>query len=171
MESKPPAPEQDTGNAPTTWNLLYVCTGNTCRSPLAHAITEHLLAERGWTHVSVRSAGTAATEGMPASENAVAIAGEHGVPLDAHRSTELTPALLDWADLVLVMTPSQYETVTRMAHAARVALVTDFLEGVGSGQAVRDPFGGDLTAYRETWDQLSRSIERLLQRLEPILAP
>lgn len=171
MQSNTPAPDRDAGNAPTTYNLLYVCTGNTCRSPLARAITEQLLSERGWSHVSVRSAGTAAAPGMPASDNASIVAAEKGASLEQHRSAELTPDLLDWADLVLVMTPSQYETVARLGHAARVALVTDFIEGVGSGQAVRDPFGGDLNAYRETWNQLRRSIESLLERLEPILSP
>jgi len=171
MAVTPPAPEGDTGNAPPTYHLLYVCTGNTCRSPLARAITEHLISERGWSHVSVDSAGTAAGTGLPASDNAIAVAREQGISLDDHRSKELTHEMLDWADLVLVMTPSQLEMITRLGHARKVALATDFIEGVGSGQAVRDPFGGDGDAYRETYEQLHRSAQSLLARLEPILSP
>jgi protein-tyrosine-phosphatase len=171
MESKSPSPEGDGTNLPTTYNLLYVCTGNTCRSPLARAITERLIAARGWTHVSVDSAGTAGVEGARASENALVVAREHGLSLDEHRSKELTAELLEWADLVLVMTPSQFEMVARLGHAPKVALVTDFIEGVGSGQAVRDPFGGDIDAYRQTCEQLVLSAESLLERLEPILSP
>jgi protein-tyrosine-phosphatase len=171
MDSNPPTPERDPASAPTTYNLLYVCTGNTCRSPLARAITERLIAERGWTHVSVESAGTAGAAGAPASENAVLVARDFGLSLDEHRSKELTPELLDWADLVLVMTPSQFEMVARLGLASKVALATDFLEGPGAGQAVRDPFGGDIEAYRETGEQLQRAAESLLARLEPILSP
>jgi len=171
MGSSPHNPEIEAGNGPTTYNLLYVCTGNTCRSPLARAIMENLLAERGWHHVSVDSAGAAAAEGAPASAHAMAIAAEQGFSLDGHSSKELTPELLDWADLILVMTPTQFEMVARLGYSAKVALATDFIEGVGSGQAIRDPFGGDIEAYRETYEQLRRAAESLLARLEPILAP
>jgi protein-tyrosine-phosphatase len=171
MESNPPKADRDAASVPTTYNLLYVCTGNTCRSPLARAITERLIDQRGWINVSVESAGTAGAEGAPASGNAVAVASEAGLSLDGHRSKELTPALLDWADLVLVMTPSQLEIVARLGQASKVALATDFLEGPGSGQAVRDPFGGDIDAYRETFEQLERAAQSLLVRLEPILSP
>lgn len=61
---------------PTTFNLLFVCTGNTCRSPMAAALTRAELARRGWTHVTVQSAGTGAVAGHPASEHAVTILAE-----------------------------------------------------------------------------------------------
>ena len=171
MESTPENPEVDPGNGPTTYNLLYVCTGNTCRSPLARVIAEHLLRERGWTHVKVDSAGTAAIEGARASDGAIAVAREAGMNLESHKSKSLVPDLLEWADLVLVMTPAHFEMVTHFEMADKVALATDFIEGVGSGQAVRDPFGGDVEVYRETATQLRYAAESLLARLEPILAP
>jgi protein arginine phosphatase len=159
------------GNGPTTYNLLFVCSGNTCRSPLAAALTERLIGARGWHHVSVGSAGTAALNGSPATEHALAVAAENGLDLSTHRSHELSADLLEWADLVLTMTPSQYETVARMGGSAKVALVTDFIEGPGAGEAVHDPFGGDLPMYRRTYAQLEEAADALLARLEPILAP
>jgi protein arginine phosphatase len=159
------------GNGPTTYNLLFVCSGNTCRSPLAAAITERLIGERGWHHVRVLSAGTAALNGAPATENALAVAAENRLDLSTHRSRELSTEVLDWADLVLTMTPSQYETVARMGSSAKVALVTDFIDGPGAGEAVHDPFGGDLPIYRRTFVQLEEAAAALLARLEPILAP
>jgi protein-tyrosine-phosphatase len=170
MTSKPPSPEDD-ASVPTTYNLLYVCTGNTCRSPMARAIMQRLVDERGWSHVSVDSAGAAAAVGSPASENAIIAANEAGTPIDDHRAKALSADMLEWADLVLVMSPSQLELVTRLGHAPKVALATDFLEGVGSGQAVRDPFGGPVEEYRETYEQLRRAAESLVARLEPILSP
>ncbi|HEX2167194.1 MAG TPA: hypothetical protein VHG09_08130, partial [Longimicrobiales bacterium] len=68
----------------TTYNLLFVCSGNTCRSPMAGAIARGLLHERGWTHVAVDSAGTGAVSGAAASPEAVVVAREHGLELDAH---------------------------------------------------------------------------------------
>jgi len=171
MESTPRNPEMEAGNGPTTYNLLYVCSGNTCRSPLARVIAEQLLRERGWGHVKVDSAGTAAVNGAAASDHAILVARELGLDLDAHESKAIDPSLVEWADLILVMTPAQFEFVTHFGIADKVALATDFIEGVGSGQAIRDPFGGDMETYRETVAQLRHAAESLLARLEPILAP
>jgi protein-tyrosine-phosphatase len=171
MESASPNPEFEPGNGPTTYNLLFVCSGNTCRSPLARTIMQALLHERGWAHVRVDSAGTAAVDGAPAADHAIAVAAAEGLDLSAHRSQELTPELLDWADLVLVMTLTQLEAVARRGGAGKVALITDFIDGPGCGEAVVDPFGGDLDAYRETWAQLQKAGRSLIARLEPMLAP
>ena len=121
--------------------------------------------------MSVDSAGTGAVNGAPASDNAVLVAADAVLDLTAHRSKALTPELIDWADLVLVMTPSQFEMVAHRGGSTKAALATDFIEGEGAGESVYDPFGGDLDAYRATLDQLRKAVESLLERLEPILAP
>jgi protein-tyrosine-phosphatase len=171
MESGPWNQPAEAANGPTTYNLLFVCSGNTCRSPLAAAITERLVRERGWQHVSVGSAGTAALNGALSTEHALAVASENGLDLMRHRSRELTTDVLEWADLVLTMTPSQLDTVVRLGGSSKVALVTDFIEGAGAGEPVHDPFGGDLQMYRRTFAQLEEAATALLTRLEPILAP
>jgi protein arginine phosphatase len=165
------SPDAEPANAATTYNLLFVCSGNTCRSPLARVITRRLLRERGWHHVSVASAGTAAVDGAAASENSLAVAAENGLDLSGHESRELTTELLDWADLILTMTPSQYEAVARAGAGDKVALATDFIDGPGNGEAIHDPFAGDIQMYRRTFAQLEEAAAALLTRLEPILAP
>ena len=171
MEPSPGNAAFESGNGPTTYNLLFVCSGNTCRSPLARAITEQMIQGRGWSHVRVDSAGIAAIDGAPATHQAVTVAGEESLDLTTHQSKELTPELMEWADLILVMTPAQMEAIIERGGEDKAALVTDFMEGAGAGAAVLDPFGGDVEAYRQTYAQLRLAAEGLLARLEPILSP
>ena len=71
---------------PTTYNLLFVCTGNTCRSPLAEAIANDAIRRREWVNARAASAGTGAAPGARASEDAVRVAADHGLDLSDHRS-------------------------------------------------------------------------------------
>lgn len=97
----------DLSSPGTPFRVLFVCTGNTCRSPMAEAIARTRAAERGWGTVEFRSAGVSAWPGSPASEAVIEAANRRGVEgLEGHRSTPVTEELLEWADLVLAMTPS-----------------------------------------------------------------
>ena len=167
MSHEPPAVRRPG----TTYNLLFVCTGNTCRSPMAEAIAHGMIAERGWTHVAVKSAGAGAVPGAAATPQAVDVAGEHDLDLSAHTSQPLTPELIDWADLVLCMGPSHMHAVLALGAGEKAALVTSFIDGDDANLPVADPYGSDHETYREAFDQLNVAITALLERLEPILAP
>lgn len=160
---------------PESFKLLFVCTGNTCRSPMAEAIARRELEELGWSHVEVRSAGAFTTEGMPASEGALQSAARHGLDLTGHRTTTLTPELVEWGDLILVMGRWHLERALELGGDERTALLSAFAEGDeaqgGEGMEVPDPFGGDDAAYESAYDALQTLIRRSLKRLEPILAP
>src|SRR5947207_1846609 len=95
--------------------VLFVCTGNICRSPLAEALFRKLLAERGVAGVTVASAGLFAAEGASASEDVVKAAAERGVDLTAHRARRLDPRSLGSGDLVVVMEETQRRQVLAQA--------------------------------------------------------
>ena len=86
--------------------VLFVCTGNTCRSPMAEVLARRGVRDRGWEHVEVGSAGVAAFGGAPASGGALRAAARHGLDLSGHAATLLTPGLVEEADLILTMSVS-----------------------------------------------------------------
>lgn len=156
------------------FRLLFVCTGNTCRSPLAEVITRRDVAARGWEHVEVRSAGVAAAPGGRASEGSVGAARRHGLDLSKHRSLPVDDEALEWADLVLVMSASHLLRVTQLGAGEKATLLSSFAAGEnpeGVPPSVPDPFGGSDEEYEATFVLLERLVERALDRLAPILSP
>lgn len=155
------------------FRVLFVCTGNTCRSPMAASLARRMARERGWEHLAVGSAGVAAASDAPASPGALRVAAEAGLDLSSHRSRPLSAELVDAADLILVMSPGHLHRVLELGGEGRVALLSSFAEGGdgSEGAPIPDPFGGDDATYRETLQALEDLIERSFGRLEPILAP
>jgi protein-tyrosine-phosphatase len=144
--------------------ILFVCTGNTCRSPLAEAIARHLANERGLGHLTFESAGASAWPDAPASDGALLVALEHGLDLGDHRARPLSPEIVAQADVVLAMGPHHLDRVEALGGAGKSWLLTAYAADGAVARAVTDPFGGDLGVYRATFDELSREISAVLDR-------
>jgi len=146
-------------------HILFVCTGNTCRSPLAEGIARRLIESRALTNVAVSSAGTSAWADAPASDGSLLVAMEHGIDLSSHRARQLSPELVKTSDLILTMGPHHRDRAEALGGAGRSYLLTEFLHPESPERPVSDPFGGDLTVYRSTFEELEREITLLLDRL------
>ena len=145
--------------------ILFVCSGNTCRSPLAEAIARRIAGDAGRADIEVSSAGTQAWDGSPASDGSLLVGIERGLDLSGHRSRRLTGEIVEASDLILVMAPSHLSQVKELDPTANVHLLGGFVAGDEPGATVQDPFGGDLAAYRETADDLEAALEGLLDKL------
>src|SRR5207248_5869494 len=132
-----------------TKRILFVCTGNICRSPLAAALLQRALAQRGIDGLEVASAGTGAWDGAPVSEGAYLVMLERGYDLSAHRARLLTRELVDEADLILTMARSHLGRVRELGGGARAHLLGEYAGRDGDRAEVKDPYGADLDQYRE----------------------
>lgn len=143
--------------------ILFVCTGNTCRSPMA----EYLLKAKAKDRFEVRSAGLAAWPGQEASEHVQTLLAQRGIEID-HKAQQVSKELIQWADLVLSMTQAHANALKEQFPEEKDKIFTlkRYVRPDEEGADIADPFGGDLAVYEETLAEIEKWLEELLKKEE-----
>lgn len=140
--------------------ILFVCTGNTCRSAMAAAMLNDI-AVKNDLNVLIDSAGVFAGIGERATDEAVKAMAKRGIDLSGHRTKPLTDELIDMADIILVMTSAYKQLIESMAKGK----VFTLLEYAGDEGDIPDPYGGDDEEYEETAQAIYDALVDIAEKL------
>lgn len=148
--------------------ILFVCTGNSCRSVMAEGIFRKMLDKAGKKNIRLSSAGTAALTGMKPPREVEEVMRKEGMDVSHHRATPLTTDLIDEADLVLVMDKYHQQAILKMCPEAseKIFLLGEFSPGAGEPPLdIPDPLGESLRAYEEVFEEIKRCLDELLKKV------
>lgn len=137
-------------------SVLFVCTGNTCRSPMAEALFAHMLKEKEIDSVSCQSAGISAFDGEAASENSIEAMSEIGIDISSHRSKTVTRDLLSETALIVCLSKGHYDILRNFVDEKKLRIL---------GSGISDPYGMRLTEYIRTRDEIEKALSELLEEL------
>lgn len=143
--------------------IIFLCTGNTCRSPMAEAYFQKRCNESG-LDVEVGSAGTFAGTAQPAADNSVRTMAEYDIDLSGFGSTPLTSDLINSADKIVCMTSSHRFQVGSMAPKAleKTCLLGNYAE---QSHDIADPFGSPLYEYRNCFEEMKPMLDKLFEEV------
>jgi len=149
-------------------NILFVCTGNTCRSPMAEWFFRDLCDKKKTSgKFNIQSAGTGAIDGWPASENAIATLQKNGIDAHSHRSQRLTPELLQWADIAIAMTQSHLGVIINLSQnlskKPEAKLLSEFSK---KHNPISDPFGSGTDIYEDCFSEMKKHLCNLYDIIE-----
>jgi protein-tyrosine-phosphatase len=157
------------------FKILFVCTGNTCRSPMAEGLLKHILDKKGVDNVEVKSAGIFGLHFYPASTFAVEAVKSRGGDLSQHRSRALNRDMIEKSDLILVMSPEHREHISRQyPHALnKTYLLKSFPAGRSASNgdekqgvlSIEDPIGGSPEDYQRSCLEIEEQINRILPEI------
>lgn len=144
-------------------NILFVCTGNSCRSPMAEGIMKKAVEDKD---VTVSSAGLSVYTPGRASENAQIVMEEMDIDISSHISSQVSGEAIEDADLVLCMTRSHRNALVDLYPDLSHKIFTLCEYAYGTYDDVADPYGGDVDEYRECASQIKDAVCAVCEKLE-----
>ena len=151
--------------------ILFVCTGNVCRSAMAEGILKKMIAENYKDLIIVKSAGTNTITSMSATAFSQEAAKDNGINISSHRSKPLTESLAAKNDLIFVMTQEHIEFIKAyfMKHLDKVYALKKFNKPKVKNIDIDDPIGGSLNSYKKIFKEINKEIERIFPTLIKIV--
>lgn len=150
-------------------NILFVCTGNTCRSPMAEAILKKMIKEKSpglCDGIKVSSAGTAAINGAPPTYEAYDVMKRRGIDIESHNARLVNKEIINKADIVFAMTQRHYdELISRFPESKDKIFILKEYAGIEEGEKnVADPIGEPEEVYEKCARIIEESLEKIIEK-------
>ncbi|MFA9423795.1 MAG: low molecular weight protein arginine phosphatase [Sedimentibacter sp.] len=157
-------------------NILFVCTGNTCRSPMAEGIFKYLIKNEHIDNVNISSAGISAYEGQKANEKAIEVLNSLGIDITNHKSRQLNNSIIDNSDLILTMTNSHKMSILKYAPkvSEKVFTLKEFVNTFNEeiidfrNFDIDDPFGMDYSGYYRSMEEIKSELKKIIVNINKI---
>jgi len=154
-------------------NILFVCTGNTCRSSMAEGIFKKKLKNISEKHMKVSSAGISAIEGQPANEKSIKVLETKGIDISPHRAKQLTSDMISQSDLILTMTEEHKKIIkTYFPNSInKIFTLKEYAQKINNEKISRnnldidDPYGMDYNMYNQSMEEIETQIDKIVNKL------
>ncbi len=153
--------------------VLFLCTGDTCRGPMAQGYMKKAMEERGIKDIEIKTAGIMTSHGLIPTQEATLVMRNADVDINGHRSAVLTEVLIRKADLILGMSPLQTQYAKRLSEEAigKTYLLKEYAESDLKNYQINDPMGATLEVYKRVYREMKLAIDKMLDTKEFFAGP